>query len=189
MELLIRDLLDSSRLDHDGIRLDFQPVDLTLLLGQIANGLRFELEDRGVQLRVEPLPVIRCDEWALTKALTNLLGNAMQYASPERAPTIWIRVEDENDLWAIHVRDNGIGIPQKDRERLFRRFERGSNTAGISGTGLGLHIVKEIVAGHGGSVVVESTEGQGAEFVLRIPKEPVQPDHSPLSEVKAGVGD
>ena len=189
MELLIRDLLDSSRLDHDGIRLDFQPVDLTLLLGQIANGLRFELEDRGVQLRVEPLPVIRCDEWALTKALTNLLGNAMQYASPERAPTVWISAEDEGDLWAIHVRDNGIGIPQKDRERLFRRFERGSNTAGISGTGLGLHIVKEIVAGHGGSVAVESTEGQGAEFVLRIPKEPVQPEHSPLSEVKAGVGD
>jgi hypothetical protein len=182
MELLIRDLLDSSRLDHDGVQLNFQPVDLTLLLGQIANHMRFEIEDRDVLLRVEPMPTITADQWALTKALTNLLGNALQYASPDRRPTIRVFAEDEGDSWGLHVRDNGIGIPESDRARLFRRFERGSNTGGISGNGLGLHIVKEITAGHGGSVTFESTEGAGTEFVLHIPKEPVLAEHSSVSE-------
>ena len=54
--------------------------------------------------------------------------------------------EDDGDDWVLTVADNGIGIPRRDRDRLFRRVERGSNTGGISGTGLGLHIVKEIVA-------------------------------------------
>lgn len=183
MEQLIRDLLDSTRLDHDGVQLQFQPVDLTLLLGQIANHMRYELEDRGVALRIEPMPVIQADEWGLTKALTNLLGNALQYADPSRRPTVRIFAEDEGDAWGIHVRDNGIGIPEADRDRLFRRFERGSNTGGISGTGLGLHIVKEITAGHGGTVTFDSTEGVGTEFVLHLPKEPVQPEHSPVSSV------
>jgi signal transduction histidine kinase len=131
------------------------------------------------------MPTILADEWALTKALTNLLGNALQYADPDRRPTVRVACEDEGSTWAIRVRDNGIGIPAKDRDRLFRRFERGSNTGGISGTGLGLHIVKEIAAGHGGSVAFESVEGHGTEFIVRIPKEPAQPEHSPLTETAA----
>ena len=185
MEHLVRDLLDSSRLDHDGVQLRFQPVDLTLLLGQVCNGMRYEIEDRDARICVEPLPTISADEWALTKALTNLLGNALQYAAPARSPVVRVSCDDEGSCWAIRVRDNGIGIPPKDRERLFRRFERGSNTGGISGTGLGLHIVKEIAAGHGGSVAFESTEGEGTEFVVRIPKEPVKAEHSPLAETAA----
>ncbi|MGE3171051.1 MAG: ATP-binding protein [Planctomycetota bacterium] len=185
MDLLIRDLLDSSRLDHDGVQLRFQPVDLTLTVASVANTLRFQLQDKDAHLRVEPLPTILADEWALTRALSNLLGNAIQYADPERQLVIKVWVEDDDDQWQLHVRDNGIGIPQKDRDRLFRRFERGSNTGGISGSGLGLHIIKEIVAGHGGQVTFESTEGQGTEFVLTIPKEPVQAEHSPVSETAA----
>ncbi len=185
MEHLVRDLLDSSRLDHDGVQLDFQPVDLTLLLGKICNGMRYEIEEHDARIRVEQLPTICGDDWALTKALTNLLGNALQYAAPSRAPVVRVACDDEGTTWAIRVRDNGIGIPNKDRDRLFRRFERGSNTGGISGTGLGLHIVKEIAAGHGGSVTFESTEGEGTEFVVRIPKVPVVAAHSPLSSTAA----
>jgi signal transduction histidine kinase/signal recognition particle receptor subunit beta len=185
MELLIRDLLDSSRLDHDGVQLRFQPVDLTLLLAGVVNNLRFEIEDRDAHVRIEPLPTILADEWALTKALTNLLGNAIQYAQPDRRLVVQVAADDGGDHWRLRVRDNGIGIPKKDRDRLFRRFERGSNTGGISGSGLGLHIVKEIVAGHGGQVTFESTEGVGTEFRLIIPKEPVQPQHSPVSETAA----
>lgn len=182
MELLIRDLLDSSRLDHDGIQLKFQPVDMTLLLAGVVNTLRFEIEERNAHIRVEPLPTVLADEWALTKALANLLGNAIQYADPERQLIIQVWADDGGDDWRLHIRDNGIGIPAKDRDRLFRRFERGSNTGGISGNGLGLHIVKEIVAGHGGQVTFVSTEGAGTEFVLVLPKQPVQQRHSPVSE-------
>jgi len=93
---------------------------------------------------------------------------------------IW--AEERDDEWCISVRDNGIGIPEKDRDRLFRRFERGSNTGGISGNGLGLHIIKEIAHGHGGCVSFDSTEGEGTTFVVHLPKVPVQAPHSPLTE-------
>lgn len=182
MERLIRDLLDSSRLDHDGVTLNFQPVDLTLLVAGVLQHLRFEIDERDAHLRLEPLPVVLADEWALTKVFTNLIGNALQYTAPDRRPVVRIFADDEGDAFVITIVDNGIGIPSRDRDRLFRRFERGSNTGGISGTGLGLHIVKEIIVGHGGTVWLESAEGQGTTFRLRLPKQPVQPEHSIVSE-------
>jgi signal transduction histidine kinase len=185
MELLIRDLLDSSRLDHDGVQLRFQPVDLTLLCAHVVNTLRYEIDERSAHVRIEAMPTIVADDWALTKVFTNLLGNAIQYADSKRRLVVKVWAEDRGDEWQLMVRDNGIGIPQKDRERLFRRFERGSNVAGISGSGLGLHIIKEIVAGHGGYVTLDSMEGVGTTFVLHVPKEPVQPAHSPVSETAA----
>src|SRR5580765_2933849 len=166
MERLIRDLLDSSRLDHDGVTLKFEPVDLTLLLAQVINTLRFEIENADAHVRLEPLPIVQADEWALSKVFNNLVGNALQYAKEGRRLVVRISAEERDDEWCISVRDNGIGIPEKDRDRLFRRFERGSNTGGISGNGLGLHIIKEIAQGHGGCVTFDSTEGEGTTFVV-----------------------
>jgi len=185
MERLVRDLLDSSRLDHDGMRLEFGDCDLTLLLGEVLRSLRYEIEERGVNVVVEPMPVIRADTWALTKVFMNLLGNAIAYGPSETTPVIQIHVEHGDGEWRVYVRDNGIGIPEQDRSRLFRRFERGSNTGGISGTGLGLHIVKELVQGHGGRVSFESTVGSGTTFVLHMPHEPVLAPHSRLSSTAA----
>jgi two-component system, OmpR family, phosphate regulon sensor histidine kinase PhoR len=185
MERLVRDLLDSSRLDHDGMQLHFGDCDLTLLLGDVLRTLRYEVEERGVAVRIEPLPCIQADSWALTKVFMNLLGNAITYGPATGDPTIRVFAEEGHDEWVLAVQDNGIGIPEADRPRLFRRFERGSNTGGISGTGLGLHIVKEIVQGHGGAVSFESTVGQGTTFLLHLPKVPMTPPHSKLSETAA----
>ena len=185
MERLIRDLLDSSRLDHDGVTLKFESVDLTLLLAQVINTLRFEIQHTDAHVRLEPLPVVQADEWALSKVFNNLVGNALQYAKEGRRLVVRIWAEEHDGEWRVSVRDNGIGIPAKDRDRLFRRFERGSNTGGISGTGLGLHIVKEIAYGHGGRVTFDSTEGEGTTFVVHLPKVPVQAPHSPLTETAA----
>ena len=181
MERLVRDLLDSSRLDHDGVRLEFRDCDLTLLLAEVLQTLRYEIEEFGVVVQVEPMPVVQADSWALTKVFLNLLGNAIHYGSPDRRTVIRVCGEDDGEEWRVAVSDNGIGIPAADRPRLFRRFERGSNTGGISGTGLGLHIVKEIVQGHGGRVTFTSEEGKGTTFFLHLPKEPVLAPHSPVS--------
>tara|TARA_R110002072_G_scaffold46591_1_gene128783 strand:- start:23887 stop:25749 length:1863 start_codon:yes stop_codon:yes gene_type:complete len=185
MERLVRDLLDSSRLDHDGVRLDFASCDLTPLVADVLRTLRYELDENSLLVRVEPLPVVIADSWALTKALMNLLGNAISYRDSERTPLVRIFCEENEDSWSLAVSDNGIGIPEADRERLFRRFERGSNTGGISGTGLGLHIVKEIVHGHGGTVSFDSEVDKGTTFWLNLPKKPVLAQHSPLSETAA----
>ncbi|MBL8736132.1 MAG: hypothetical protein JNL12_06860 [Planctomycetes bacterium] len=183
MDRLVRDLLDSSRLDHDGVRLEFADCDLTLLLADVLRTLRYELEEHSVQVQVDPMPIVRADAWALTKVFMNLLGNAITYRSLDRTPRLRVFAEDRDGEWLVGVRDNGIGIPAGDRKRLFRRFERGSNTGGISGTGLGLHIVKEIAQGHGGTVSFESTVGEGTTFWLHLPKQPVQAPHSPVSAV------
>ena len=183
MERLVRDLLDSSRLDHDGVQLQFAECDLTLLLADVLRTLRYELEEHEVRVRIEPLPCVRADVWALTKVFMNLLGNAITYGASDRPPVLRVFAEERADEWLVAVRDNGIGIPEGDRKRLFRRFERGSNTGGISGTGLGLHIVKEIVQGHGGTVSFESTVGAGTTFWLHLPKNPVQAPHSPVSAI------
>jgi signal transduction histidine kinase/signal recognition particle receptor subunit beta len=188
MERLVRDLLDSSRLDHDGVRLEFTECDLTLLVADVLRTLRYELDEYSLLVRVEPLPVTRVDQWALTKALMNLIGNAIAYRSSDRTPLVRVFAEDRGEHWALAVSDNGIGIPEADRERLFRRFERGSNTSGISGTGLGLHIVKEIVQGHGGTVAFDSEVGHGTTFWLNLPKQPVLAPHSPISDVGERVG-
>lgn len=182
MERLIGDLMDSSRFDFDGVRFHFREVDLTLVVADVLRTLRYEIEEHDVRVRVEPLPVVRGDEWALTKVFLNLIGNSLQYRHHERRPVVRVYGLAEPDRHVLVVEDNGIGIPEKDRERLFRRFERGSNTAGVSGTGLGLHIVKEVVMGHGGSVWVESEEGRGSRFFVGLPHEPFTPPHSAVSE-------
>jgi signal transduction histidine kinase len=183
MERLVRDLLDSSRLDHDGVRLDFVDCDLGALVGDVLQMLRFEIAERHAQICVDPLPVVRADTWALVKVFTNLLGNALNYAKPGQAPAVHIRAESTPDAWRILVADAGIGIPPADRARLFRRFERGSNAAGVGGTGLGLHIVRELVHGHGGEISFDSAEGIGTTFTIELPKLPLHAPHSPTSSV------
>ena len=187
MERLVGDLLDSSRLDHDGVRLKFEECDLTVVVADVLRTLHHELDDGNLMVRVEPLPVVLADSWSLTKALMNLLGNAISYRDPKRTPLVRIFCEDRGDIWALAVSDNGIGIPESDRDRLFGRFERGSNTGSISGSGLGLHIVREIVQGHGGTVVCESDLSTGTTFWLNLPKKPILANHSPLSDVAAGA--
>ncbi|MGE0145519.1 MAG: ATP-binding protein [Planctomycetota bacterium] len=182
MERLIGDLLESSRLEFDGVRLVFREVDMNLLVSDIVDLLSYEIEEKGIEVRCEPMPKIVCDAWGMSRVLSNLIGNAVQYASADRSPRVHVSMVSRGSHWSLLVSDNGIGIPASDLPRLFGRFERGSNTGGISGTGLGLHIVREIVLGHGGEVRVESVEGAGTTFCINLPLEPVQPPHSRVSD-------
>lgn len=179
MERLVRDLVDTSRLDHDGVQLESIDCDLGAVVDEVLRLLRFEAAEGGAQVAVDPLPVVRADPWAMTKVFTNLLGNAIRYAKPGRSPEVRIRAEETDTTWRVLIADAGIGIPRNDHSRLFRRFERGSNTGGVSGTGLGLHIVRQLVHGHGGEVTFESTEGVGTTFRIDLPKAPVRVPHAP----------
>jgi signal transduction histidine kinase len=125
----------------------------------------------GQELRVEADgPVV--GEWdasRLERALSNLVGNAIKYNRPDGTVRVRVRVE-QHDTAVIDVIDEGIGIPETDRARIFERFTRGGNVAGrIAGSGVGLAIVRQVVEQHRGSVEVASVEGRGSTFTIRLP--------------------
>jgi signal transduction histidine kinase len=113
--------------------------------------------------------IIYGDEMRLEQVVQNLLTNAVKY-SPRGGPIV-VQVEQHAQQVHLLVTDLGIGIPIHDQPDLFQRFYRASNvqTQYLSGMGIGLSVVKEIVTLHGGTVAVESSEGQGSTFAVCLP--------------------
>jgi len=112
-------------------------------------------------------PIVRADEGILRHILANLLSNAVKYSRPGEA--VHLRVEQQGADAVFTVADHGIGIPVTDRRRLFESFQRGGNVGQISGTGLGLVVVKRGVDLHGGTVAFTSEESTGTTFTVRLP--------------------
>jgi two-component system, OmpR family, sensor kinase len=170
MTHLIDNLLTSTRLLESSDGLYFHPEELDLrelvrdvcqLHREMSPGSRI-VEDFGPGgLRVAADPKL------LSQVLDNLLSNAIKY-SPGGG-LIEIKVRAELGRVAITVEDNGIGIPPQDIDRLFERYYRGSNVSGIVGTGVGLNLVKMVIDLHGGEIAVESREGKGSKFTIRLP--------------------
>lgn len=117
----------------------------------------------------ENLPKITVDEKALTQAVQNLIANSIKYSGENK----WLKISARNgaDAIKIAVEDRGIGIPANDQKHIFEPFYRGKTVVDeqISGNGLGLSLVKQIVEAHGGSVAVESETGKGSVFIVHLP--------------------
>ena len=116
-----------------------------------------------------PMPMVG-DAKLLFQVFSNLLSNAIKY-SPDGG-VIAVDAAMATDEVVVAIADHGIGIPAADLDRLFERYHRGSNVSGIVGTGVGLYLVKMVVDMHGGAVTVESKEGDGARFTIRLPRKP-----------------
>jgi PAS domain S-box-containing protein len=119
----------------------------------------------------DDLREVMLDEKLLQHIVVNLLSNAVKY-SPNGGE-IRFDIETEREWIVLRVSDQGIGIPEKDQARLFETFQRASNIGTIQGTGLGLAIVRDSVTAHGGRIDVESQEGVGTTFTVRLPRLPV----------------
>jgi signal transduction histidine kinase len=168
---LIDDFLDVQRIEAGGLDYNFEVLDLRELVEE-ATSLCAASTDRhafSVDLDPEPLPV-RLDPDRMRQVLRNLLSNAVKY-SPDGG-TVSVRTRRESELVCVVVRDQGIGMDEETQAQLFRKFFRADNTATrrIGGTGLGLALVREIVAAHGGEVRVQSRPGEGSEFVVSFPR-------------------
>jgi signal transduction histidine kinase len=109
------------------------------------------------------------DEHLMQMALRNLLSNAIKY-SPKGGKIELVVLEYEHEIHFIVI-DEGLGIPLKDQSNLFTQFHRASNVGDIRGTGLGLSIVKTIAEQHGGIVTVDSLDGKGSTFTMRLPNQ------------------
>ncbi|WP_051340740.1 hybrid sensor histidine kinase/response regulator [Azospirillum halopraeferens] len=165
---LIETYLTDERLQSGSLTIDRRRVDLARLLHAMVEHQRIACPDHAFTLDTEgdPLPV-DADAHLLELVFANILGNAVKYAAGD--PRIAVRAGRDGDRVVVAVRDHGCGIPAAEIPRVFDRFFRGSNTAGVIGTGIGLHTVKQIVELHGGTVEVESADGAGCTFRVRLP--------------------
>ena len=103
----------------------------------------------------------------IEQVVINLLENAVKYSPP--GSLIEVAARREPGRLVVQVRDHGIGIPARDRSRLFERYFRGSNATAVAGTGVGLHLVSMVVTLHQGEVFAESSEGVGSRFIVHLP--------------------
>jgi signal transduction histidine kinase len=165
---LVDSLLDISRINAGRLDFELAEVDLAAVVREVATRFSEEAARAGCPLvvRTDQRVVGQWDRGRLDQVVTNLLTNALKYAPG--AP-VEISVRQEESHATLEVCDQGIGIREEDRHRIFERFERAVPHENYSGFGLGLWIVNEIVTGLGGSVTVESAPGKGAIFRVQLP--------------------
>lgn len=171
LEQTIQDLLELSRIESDTDRFDEQIVLQDLVDDAIAR-IRVLADAAGVavgaNVPTEPIMMLgNLDQ--LTTCLVNLLENAVKYS--ESADTVSVRARVDGDEVRLAVQDTGRGIPARDLDRIFERFYRvdRSRDSSTGGTGIGLSIVRHVAMNHGGSVSVDSFEGEGTTFTVALP--------------------
>jgi signal transduction histidine kinase len=173
LDLILR-LLDSSIAELGKLELKKSQLDVYhLTAAVIANNAKCA-EEKNQKLifssEVNEGVLILADKTLLTDAVDNIVSNAVKYSPPKS--DIYISLETDNNI-RISVQDEGPGIREEEKEKLFGKFQRLSSrpTGGESSTGLGLYIVKQIIELHGGSVYVESEFGHGSKFIIELPNE------------------
>jgi two-component system sensor histidine kinase SenX3 len=182
---VVDDLLDLSRIESEEAPAR-EPVPVHLVVAQAAERVRPAAERRAITITFGEASrhmTVTGDRRQLVSALFNLLENAVKYS--DEGSTVDVRSRTDGQWVELEVKDRGIGIPARDLERIFERFYRVDRGRGrdSGGTGLGLAIVRHVAASHGGDVRVESHEGEGSTFTLRLP---AGPGPMAVSPAKAG---
>jgi two-component system sensor histidine kinase SenX3 len=168
---IIDDLLDLSRIEANE-EAPLEEMTVGALVAEAVEPLRPAARSREIELRTVEIPsdlILWGHHRDLVSAVANLVDNAIKYSEPRSPVTVCARAS--GDTVEIIVSDQGLGIPPRDLERIFERFYRvdRARSRATGGTGLGLSIVRHVAVNHGGTVSVESAEGQGSTFTLRFP--------------------
>ncbi len=167
---LIDTCLSDEQLESGSIVLHEAAVDLGAVVVAAVEQQRAVTPDRDIRLQATSLPAAWGDAGLLGLVFANLVGNAVKY-SPERSPVEVVTAEVAGML-CVQVRDRGIGIPAADLPRVFERFHRGANVGTVGGSGIGLHMARQIVELHGGSIGVTSRPDEGTTFSVRLRRAP-----------------
>lgn len=170
MVLLVRDVLDMSRIESGHLKIERAEADLAVLVGEAVESFRAPAERTGVILetRLEGSLGVSCDGARLTQVLYNYLSNALKF-TPEGG-TITVSVSRKGDVAVVQVRDTGVGLDEAQRTLLFQPFSQVHPQKAAEGTGLGLFISRGIVEAHGGTAWCESEgPGRGATFAFSVP--------------------
>jgi signal transduction histidine kinase len=173
LQRLSGDLLLLARSEAGELALDLRPTDVAAVVREAAEAARPAAEAKGIALEVAvaDVPPVRADRERLGQMLDNLVSNAVKFTPAGGSVALLLGARLDADAVTIDVADTGAGIPADELALLFTRFFRArtATEAGVPGTGLGLAIAKTIVEGHGGTIAVESAEGEGACFRVTLP--------------------
>ncbi|MBS0195468.1 MAG: PAS domain S-box protein [Planctomycetes bacterium] len=180
MRRLIDDLLTYSRVGSTPRRL--ARVSVKDAVSRALANLRTSIAESGAAIEVGELPVVTADELQLTLVFQNLLGNAIKFRREGAAPVVRVWSEQEPGRWRVFVRDNGIGIEAKHRDRVFTMFQRLNPRSRYAGNGIGLTICKKIVEDMGGAIMVDAAPDCGCVFSFTIPERVrARPDEQEVS--------
>ncbi|MCH8814442.1 MAG: hypothetical protein IH957_04990 [Chloroflexi bacterium] len=169
MKQLIEDLLELSRISRTGA--SYQTVEIDALVQDVTRDLQFSIEEREVDLRIQPaLPTIMCDRARTRQVFKNLISNAIKF-SDKANPIVEISCSEGGDANTFSVRDNGIGIDEQYHDKIFQIFQRLNRQEYYEGTGAGLTICRKVVEAQGGRIWVDSREGEGSTFSFTIPND------------------
>lgn len=179
---MVEQLLQISRIESGKLEMKWESLSPHDLIFEAVEEFRRGAQDHGITLTAgapEDLPPVLADRVMINHVFANLLSNALKYTSPGDKVTVSARAE-EDFVW-FSVTDTGRGIPRQYLQRILEQFFRVPGQQSDTGAGLGLAIVKQIVDAHGGTVTVESQEGEGSTFAWSLKR-----DYAPMEEVKQG---
>ena len=177
MSQLIEDVLDYT--NAIGTDIQREHVDLSSVLSGVVEDLRADIAASGAEISQASLPMLKAHPGQMHQLIQNLLSNAIKFSSPDRKPKISVDVADAAEGFiAFTVSDNGIGIDDRDKKKIFKLFSRLHGYSDVAGTGLGLAICQRIAFNHGGGIEVSSELGLGSTFTvtLKVEQDDQQPD-------------
>jgi len=171
---IIDDLLHTTKIEEGKILEKTQKFSLEAIVDYVLSLLGSEIAKKKINLEVNkpfnPLPPIQMDVEKIKLVVQNLLDNAIKYTRESGRIVISLEERSGKEI-LFSIKDNGIGIPEKEKERIFTKFFRAENAQKVepSGSGLGLYVAKNIIEAHGGKIWFESKEGKGTAFYFTLP--------------------
>ena len=173
---LINDLMDAAKINEGKLVFPLAPVQLEDIVEEVTKENQAFADEKRVKLAyikpAENLPKVNLNKEKIKQVFQNLIDNAVKYSSIDDKGRVEVGIQSDDKFLRFAVKDNGIGIPKGDQEKMFERFSRGSNSTKLDpggGSGLGLYIAKAVVEQAGGKIWFESKEGEGSTFYVAFP--------------------
>ncbi len=167
---LISEMLDLSRIEQNELVLQKEKFNLNDLVENVIEDISYTNPDMMINLENKCKCDVEADKDRIGQVIINFITNSLKYSKEDKTVDVKVYNPDDDNV-AVSVRDYGIGIEEKDLENIFKRFYRvaGKNENTYSGFGIGLYLSNEIIERHTGKIIVNSTVGQGSEFIFTLP--------------------
>ncbi|MBN2754368.1 MAG: transporter substrate-binding domain-containing protein [Candidatus Goldbacteria bacterium] len=166
---LIKDLLEYSRVGNKSKAEPFTDVDMNEVVQTCIMDMNAAIQESNIKISKGNLPVIRAAKTQMLRLMENLTGNAVKFTRNVKEPEITISAEKKGNEWEFCVKDNGIGIEEEYKEKIFEIFEKLHSRDEYEGTGIGLAVCRKIVTQHKGKIWVSSRVNEGAAFYFTVP--------------------